>query len=314
MNPAQPARSGPQTGPRPMPSPRMALRTSRGTSYMERTRPLLEDALEASVGRDAGPLGAVHHAMAQAVGTRGRGGRRWRPLLTLAAAEAAGIEPEDALPVAVAVELTHTASLVLDDMPCMDDSDHRRGQESTHLLVGSAGAILLSVGLLARAAEMLAGSPGEVDGLCSDWGRTFGLEGMAGGQAVDLSAKGPVRGALRRLHREKSTALSAFAVSAGARVAGAPDDTRIGLFRFGRDLGWAYQLADDAVDLEEDRALGRAPGGRRPRRQSGILLRRALNALEHTPGLDGEGRRLLASLAVLVVPSATPESNQEASC
>jgi geranylgeranyl pyrophosphate synthase len=168
--------------------------------------------------------------------------------------------------------------------------------------VGTAGAILLSIGLLAKASEVLAQAPRNVEGLVGEWGRTFGLAGMAGGQAVDLSARGPLHGALRRLHREKSTALSAFAVSAGARAAGASEETRAGLHRFGRDLGWAYQLADDAADRAEDRALGRPLGGRNPRRQSERLLLRALGALDATPGLVPGGADLLSSLAELVVP------------
>lgn len=273
-----------------------------GTAYMRRSIPRLERALAEVLQEPGEVLETLSEAMAEAVGTRGQGGRRWRPLLTMAAAEASGGTADEVMCVAVAVELTHTASLVLDDLPCMDDSGERRGRPSAHLLVGPAGAILLSVGLLARAAEVLARAPRGVRGVCADWGRTFGLAGMSGGQAVDLSARGPIHGALRRLHREKSTALSAFAVSAGARVAGAGEETRTGLVRFGRDLGWAYQLADDAVDRAEDLALGRPQGGRSPGKQSDRLLKRALSSLSDTPGLDPEGARLLASLAVLVVP------------
>lgn len=296
------------------PSRRDTLSSARGTAYMHAALPRLEKALATALDESGEVLGGLSATMADAVGTRGRGGRRWRPLLTMAAAEAVGLDPDDVLCVAVAVELTHTASLVLDDLPCMDDSAERRGRPSAHLLVGTAGAILLSIGLLAKAAEVLADAPRDVAGLSRDWGRTFGLAGMAGGQAVDLSARGPLHGALRRLHREKSTALAAFAVSAGARAAGAPDDTRTGLFRFGRDLGWAYQLADDAADRTEDAALGRPAGGRSPRRQSDRLLRRALTVLDDTPGLRPGGVDLLASLAVLVVPGEGGSSFRSAAC
>lgn len=273
-----------------------------GADYVRDALPRLEEALAASLEESGEVLGGLADTMANAVGTRGRGGRRWRPLLTMAAAEAVGLDADDVLCVAVAVELTHTASLVLDDLPCMDDGAERRGRPSAHLLVGTAGAILLSIGLLAKASEVLAQAPRDVEGLVGEWGRTFGLAGMAGGQAVDLSARGPLHGALRRLHREKSTALAAFAVSAGARAAGASEETRAGLHRFGRDLGWAYQLADDAADRAEDRELGRPLGGRNPRRQSERLLLRALRALDETPGLVPGGADLLSSLAELVVP------------
>ena len=252
-------------------------------------------------------LPGLPEVLARAVGTGGRGGARWRPLLTLAAAEACGGDRSDALDAAVAVELTHTASLVLDDLPCMDDSPLRRGQPATHRLVGSAGAILLSVGLLARAVDLLGRQPRWGGVLCAEWGRTVGLQGMAGGQAMDVAATAPLRGSARRLHRAKSTLLPAFALSSGARMAGADETTRAGLESFGRFLGWAYQLVDDACDVGEDRENGRAPGGLRPLSQSRRLLRRASRRLRGEPGLGGEGVELLVGLAGrIVVPEPVP--------
>lgn len=264
---------------------------------------LLEDGLESSIDRLGAGLGALGPALSLAVGTGGRGGRRWRPLLTLAACEACGMDVTEAVPAAIGVELTHTASLVLDDLPCMDDSAERRGHASAHRRIGAAGAILMGIGLLARAAELLADTRNGAQ-ICAEWGRTFGLEGMAGGQAMDVGASNPLRGAPRRLHRKKSTVLVAFAVSTGARAAGASEETRVGLSRFGRDLGWAYQLADDEADIAEDTALGKPPGGRRPGRQSRVLLRRGLRTLESTPGLDPAGVALISNLARGVVPTA----------
>ena len=267
--------------------------------------PLVEHALERAVAGLGAELGGVSDAVARAVGTGGRGGRRWRPLLALAAAEACGGRPEETADVAAAVELTHTASLVLDDLPCMDDSAQRRGESATHRLVGSAGAILVSIGLLGRAAELLAASPRQGAALAGDWGRCLGLAGMAGGQAADLAAwrAGPAR----RLLREKTTALSAFALTAGARAAGAGEAERTALGRFGRDLGWAYQLSDDAADAEEDAAIGRAPGGRAPLRQRDRLMRRAERTLREAEGLRADGVELLLAFARAVVPQAGAE-------
>ncbi len=269
--------------------------------FVDENLELLETRLAevcSELGRAFDGLPAV---LARAIGTEGRGGRRWRPLLTLAASEAFGTRRGAALDVAVAVELTHTASLVLDDLPCMDDSPLRRGQPATHRLVGSAGAILLSVGLLSRTVELL-GAQGRHGGrLASDWGKTVGLQGMSGGQAMDVAATGRLAGAARRLHREKSTALPAFALASGARVAGADDATCAGLDAFGRSLGWAYQLLDDAEDLEEDSRNGRARGGDRPRAQSHRIMRRAYRRLRALPGLDGEGADVLTGLAGRVV-------------
>lgn len=269
---------------------------------------LVEDGLaliETRLAEECRSLGeaipGLSDVLGRAVGTEGRGGGRWRPLLTLAGAEACGGSGSDALDVAVAVELTHTASLVLDDLPCMDDAALRRGQPATHRLVGSAGAILLSVGLLARAMELLGANRRCGGALCADWGSAVGLHGMAGGQAMDVAASGGLRGAARRLHRTKSTVLPAFALSAGARSAGAGDATRAGLESFGRFVGWAYQLVDDVHDLDEDQRLGRAPGGTRPLAQSRRILRQALRRVRGVPGLSDEGIGILAGLAERIV-------------
>lgn len=265
------------------------------TEPLERRLALESDAL----GNGLGALGDV---LARAVGTNGRGGGRWRPLLALAAAEACGAARGHALDVAVAVELTHTASLVLDDLPCMDDAPLRRGQPATHRLVGSAGAILLSVGLLARAVELL-GRQSRCGGVLSEhWGRTVGLAGMSGGQVMDVAASSSLRGAKRRLHREKSAALPAFALSSGARCAGAGEAARAGLEAFGRGLGWAYQIRDDVEDKAEDTRLGRAPGSARMESHAARLMRRAFRRLEEAPGLRDDGVEILVGLAGRVVP------------
>ena len=256
-------------------------------------------------------LGGLQGVLASAVGTRGRGGRRWRPLLTLAAAEA--FRPPHAhrsdvsaevLDVAVAIELTHTASLVLDDLPCMDDTPVRRGQPATHRLVGSAGAILLSVGLLARAVELLGRSSVQGAVLCAEWGRAIGLGGMAGGQAMDVAASTKkLFGAERRLHRAKSTLLPAFALSSGAQLGGADRATCERLGAFGRSLGWAYQLRDDAEDLAEDARLGKPPAGTRPLGQSQRIMVRALHRLRRLPPACSAGADLLVEVTDrLVVP------------
>ncbi|TVR64971.1 MAG: hypothetical protein EA422_05385 [Gemmatimonadales bacterium] len=271
--------------------------------------PLLERELYRSTVHHAGLPPGLEEELRQAVGIPGGGGRRWRPLLSLAAARACGGDLRDALGVAVAVELTHTASLVLDDLPCMDDADERRGASATHRRVGLSGAILLAVGLLARSAELLGQSSRSAGELAGVWGRCFGLSGMAGGQAVDLLGTFRHGGCARRLHRRKTTDLAAFAVWGGAAAAGAGAATQEALWGFGEDLGWAYQLADDARDLDEDAALGKAPGGRRPAAQSIRLLGRARRRLRQAPGLSPDGVALLAGLGCRIVgdPGRVPE-------
>lgn len=284
-------------------------------AFTDRVRPLVEAALRESVAAVPDALGPARDAVGAALGVGVRGGRRWRPVLTLAVTEALGGEAEAALDAAVAVELTHTASLVLDDLPCMDDSPERRGIPATHALVGSAGAILVAVGLLARSAELLGRTPRCGAELARIWGDTFGFAGMAGGQAVDLIRGGGCRGAERRLYRRKTTALAAFAVETGALVGGAAPGARRTLRRFGREVGWAYQLLDDANDRAEDRASGRAPGGRSPLRQAGRLLERGLRRVQYIPGLAPGGDRLLADTAreiVPIPPLASVEPHREA--
>lgn len=261
--------------------------------------PGLEDALCAAVRIPDGLSPVVGAALEESVGVAGRGipGSRWRPLLTLATARAAGADPWVAMPAAVAVELTHTASLVLDDLPCMDDAEERRGLAPTHKSIGMGGAILVAMALLAKAAELLGRTPQEGGALAASWGRAFGMSGMAGGQAVDLAGSFCSGGPARRLHREKTTALSAFATEAGARAAQCSEPCIEDLARFGRDLGWAYQLADDAADSTEDGRMGRKAAGRSPRDQSRRVLRQALRHLHAVKGLDPDGQALLEALA-----------------
>lgn len=283
--------------------------------FSTRVTPMLDARLRDAVLEIPHRMGPIDEALRVAVGLEGRRGRRWRPVLTLAAADAVGGSIQDAVDVAVAVELTHTASLVLDDLPCMDDSPQRRGEPATHRLVGSAGAILVAVGLLARAAEFLGRSHAGAE-LAREWGDTFGFAGMAGGQAVDVATGGRCRGPARRLYRRKTTALAAFALTAGGRAAGADEETLTTLRRFGRDVGWAYQLVDDAEDLAEDRAAGRRPGGRNPLRQGARLLARALGSLERAPGITPGGARLLDHLAsdVVRIPPLTPLARENRPC
>lgn len=275
--------------------------------FTARVRPLVDAGLEAAVRDVPASLMPLRAAVASALGVDTGSGRRWRPLLTIAAAEAFGVSIEDSLDAAVAVELTHAASLVLDDLPCMDDSDERRGVPSTHVRIGKSGAILLAVGLLAQSAERLGRSRGGAD-LSRVWGETFGFAGMAGGQAIDVAAGGSCTGAARRLYRRKTTALAAFAVEAGGRVSGAcSQDLRV-LVDFGQDIGWAYQLVDDAHDIGEDQALGRAPGGRNPLRQGQRILARGLCRLDQVAGLRPGGAALLGDLAreIVRVPGGHP--------
>lgn len=287
---------------------------ARAERFAEQHRPAIERALAEAIATPSNGvvegLGWVERVMAEAVGVGGTtGGRRWRPLLVLAGAETLGASAASVRDVAVAVELTHTASLVLDDLPCMDDSATRRGHPATHRVVGTAGAILVAVGLLGRAATLLGRHAPSGAGNAAAWGRAIGLEGMAGGQAVDVAQGGPLRGAKRRLHRQKTTGLSAFALEAAARAAGAPTSAIATLSAYGRDLGWAYQLADDVEDRLEDRLRGRTGSGADPLALCRRLLRRAERRLVREPALQRDGVELLVAFGRSVVPAAAPGSH-----
>lgn len=275
-------------------------------SFASLRRPRLQEALEREISALAIGFPSMDAALATALGVGATPGRRWRPLLALATAEALGADIDDRLiDLALAVELTHTASLILDDLPCMDDDAERRGEPSTHRLVGTGGALLMAVGLLARSAELL-GATGPAGGeLASAWGHTFGLAGMSGGQAVDLSSGAQARGPKRRLYRQKSTALVAFAVDGAALLSDCPAGGRTVLGGFGRDLGWAYQLADDVVDRIEDAETGRVTQPTRATRMGPRILERALSRLETSTSLSHEGYELLASAAVAVASFPT---------
>ena len=176
--------------------------------------------------------------------------------------------------------------------------------------MGRAGAILLAVGLLGRAAECAGSLETNGDVVAASWGRTIGLAGMAGGQAVDLAhtRNGAARAAARRLLRHKTTALSAFAAESGALAVGAAADQVTALARFGRDLGWAYQLADDACDAAEDAAAGRAASGCRPARQARFLLARASRVLDQA-GLPDHGAATLLDCGHAVIGSMLADAS-----
>jgi geranylgeranyl pyrophosphate synthase len=271
--------------------PPQRVSPSRIQRFVEANLPDLESELEGAIQVPAGLPSVLGDAARAALGLVGGGqGARWRPMLTLAVSDLLGGDLTHARSAAVAVELTHTASLVLDDLPAMDDSPLRRGKPSTHCRVGPDGAILLAVALLGRSAELLGGIPVHGGRLALEWGAAFGLAGMAGGQAVDLTGRLRETGAGRRLHRQKTTALSAFALRAGAVLSSAPEPWTSELGRFGRDVGWAYQLADDAADVAEDhRAQGQLRrGGKSPLPLAGRLMDRASLRLMNTPGFPAE--------------------------
>jgi geranylgeranyl diphosphate synthase type II len=200
------------------------------------------------------------------------GGKRIRPILTLAAAEVAGGAARTALPFACAVEMIHTYSLVHDDLPAMDDDDVRRGRPTSHKRFGEGLAILVGDGLLTDAFGVMARArgvaPARALAAIGEVARAAGEAGMVGGQALDLEATGK-RATLSRvqaIHRRKTGALLAAAVRVGALVAGASPALLRRLTTYGEQMGLAFQIADDVLDASDgaaadgrtDRELGKA--------------------------------------------------------
>jgi geranylgeranyl diphosphate synthase type II len=241
-------------------------------------------------------------------------GKRLRPMLALAAAEAVAapeaVTQEPILIAAAAVELVHCYSLIHDDLPAMDDDDLRRGKPSNHKVYGEATAILAGDALLTLAFEWLA-EAGEGSGRPRDFGRAVlalargaGVSGMVRGQARDLGEPAPAAlGDLERLHEEKTAALFRAAAEVGAAAAGAHPSLINGLGRFGQRFGIAFQHADDREDGDHDshaeQARGRVPA----------LLAEAVAALDGTP-VAGKDTPLRALASQLAERAAAPTGSQ----
>lgn len=187
------------------------------------------------------------------------GGKRIRPLLCLAAAEAVGGPGawlrQGVLDAAVAVELLHTYSLVHDDLPAMDDDAERRGRPTVHVVYGDATAILVGDALLTEAFAQISGAPACVGELA----RAAGARGMVGGQYLDIHGLAGDLAALQTLHAKKTGALIRAAACMGALQVGASQDELARTARFGELIGLAFQVHDDVLDAVQDAGEGGPP-------------------------------------------------------
>ncbi len=194
------------------------------------------------------------------------GGKRIRPVLALATARAVGLEHRAVLPLAGALELIHTYSLIHDDLPAMDDDALRRGQPTCHVRVGEDVAILAGDGLYAEAFHQLLtqqrSAPERVLGAAAQLAGATGVSGMVGGQYVDVRGKAPPGPeGLRRLHELKTGRLIAASVLCVLILAGEDGPATIGLRRFAAELGVLFQIVDDILDVTgTDQALGKPRG------------------------------------------------------
>jgi geranylgeranyl diphosphate synthase type II len=225
-------------------------------------------AVDAALGRlmpgeDAQPP-SIHRAMRYSVQA---GGKRVRPILCLESARIFSADVNPVLPVACALEFIHTYSLIHDDLPALDNDDLRRGKPTCHKKFGEAAAILAGDALLTLAFETLADAPLEPVrrvAIISQVAASAGtVNGMVGGQVADLEAEGrPIQPSeLEYIHRSKTAALIRASVVSGAIAGGADDGDVMRLKVFGETIGWAFQVVDDILDVEESSAaLGKTAG------------------------------------------------------
>ena len=233
-------------------------------AFFEEDRLAVDAALERLLPPETARPTIIHRAMRYSVFA---GGKRVRPILCLEAARIFTADVAPILPVACALEFIHTYSLIHDDLPALDNDDLRRGQPTCHKQFGEAMAILAGDGLLTLAFETLAAAPltaeprvAIIHTIASGAGT---IDGMVGGQVADLEAERQrvTAETLEYIHRSKTAALICASVVSGAIAGGASPDDVARLRAFGQQIGWAFQVTDDILDVEESsEALGKTAG------------------------------------------------------
>ena len=233
-------------------------------SYPEHLREEVERYLEGMRFSDEPLTAGLDEAMRYSLLA---GGKRIRPVLTLATARAVGLEQREVLPLAGAIELIHTYSLIHDDLPAMDDDELRRGQPTCHVKFGEDVAILAGDGLYAEAFRHLLthqrSAPERVLGAAAELATATGVNGMVGGQYADVSPQTPPgAAALRRLHELKTGRLIGASVLCVLLLTGIEDGPETAPFRrFAAELGVLFQIVDDILDVTgTDDALGKPRG------------------------------------------------------
>ncbi|HUC01081.1 MAG TPA: farnesyl diphosphate synthase [Solirubrobacterales bacterium] len=230
-------------------------------SYPDDLRGMVDAALERLRFSEVEPTAGLEEAMRYSLLA---GGKRVRPVLTLATARALGADPERFLPVACAIELIHTYSLIHDDLPAMDDDDLRRGQPTAHVKYGEDVAILTGDGLFAEAMRLFCtqdGEPARVLAALSELAAATGVDGMVGGQYVDVIGAEDDADGLRRLHALKTGRLIAASIGVVLTLEGRPEPETMPYRRFADELGVLFQIVDDILDVtESDEQLGKPQG------------------------------------------------------
>jgi geranylgeranyl diphosphate synthase type II len=271
--------------------------------YVEERRRLVDEALERFMPPEDVPPPRIHEAMRYSVLA---GGKRLRPILVIAGAEAVGGRTDVVLPAACALELIHTYSLIHDDLPAMDDDDYRRGRLTSHKVFGEAMAILAGDALLTLAFRLIAESPADpraIRDVIVEVAEAAGTSGMVGGQVVDIESEGKAVSAdtLDYIHRCKTAALIRASLRIGAILAGARPDALTTITEAGEGLGLAFQIVDDILDVEGSLAeLGKSAG-------SDVRKQKATYPALH--GIEAsrkKARTLIEEAKVLLAPLGPP--------
>jgi geranylgeranyl diphosphate synthase, type II len=275
------------------------------SGYPEDLRGLVEEYLTGIEFGDGPATRGLEEAMRYSVLA---GGKRIRPVLTLATARATGQEPESVLPAAAAIELIHTYSLIHDDLPAMDDDELRRGRPTSHVVHGEDVAILAGDGLFAEAVRLFCerqqGAPERVLAALQELAGATGVVGMVGGQYVDVAESELDADALRALHELKTGRLIAASVGVVLTLAGIDEPETIHYRRFAQELGVLFQIVDDILDVTgttdelgkprgSDERHGKVTyvslfGLEQARERAGTSHAKAREALAHAEGQTGD--------------------------
>ena len=286
-------------------SPPAGAESARPSPFLQERRRLVEEALDRSLPPATAWPETIHRAVRYSLFA---GGKRIRPLLALAAAEAAEGDLDDVLPFACAVEMVHTYSLIHDDLPAMDDDDLRRGKPTCHKVFGEAIAILAGDALLTRAFHLIVDLPAGIDAdalrrrltAAAILGEACGTAGLIGGQVLDLESEGRCVDAatLERLHRAKTGALLEACVRGGAVLGRATPATLPSLERYAAAIGLAFQVVDDILDATEGaEQLGKTAGkDRAAGKATYVAVHGLAGARAIADGLLSQAREALAPL------------------
>jgi geranylgeranyl diphosphate synthase type II len=277
--------------------------------YLIERKALIDRTLDETLPRGTGDPALIIEAVRYSVFA---GGKRLRPILCLAAAEAAGGKKETILPAACALEMIHTYSLIHDDLPAMDNDDFRRGKPTSHKVFGEGIAILAGDALLTEAFRLLCDrermpdvDPERTLRVVREIAEAAGFFGMVGGQVKDLLAEGENVDlkTLYAIHRLKTGALILASLRTGAILAGAGEASLASLSDYGRRIGLAFQIVDDILNVEGDPALlGKGTGSDAAR---GKVTFPALMGVEASRDRAGElVREALASLVTFAERAA----------